>query len=124
MKVFYAEDDQMMQKMIAYSLIKMGHEVVTVDNGKEAVEILTSETFDFIILDVFMPQISGLEVLKQIRQDLNLTTPVIMLSRSNAADLKKQAKELGVTEYLTKPIQPDLLLLKLKKYTGIASGQD
>jgi len=122
MRVFYAEDDQMMQKMVAYSLIRMGHEVVTVDNGKEAIEILTNEKFDFIILDLFMPQISGMEVAKFIRHDLDAKTPIIMLSRSGAKDLMKQAKELGVNEYLTKPIEPDILLLKLKKYTGIASG--
>lgn len=122
MKVFYAEDDQMMQKMVAYSLIRMGHEVITVDNGKEAMEILKNETFDFIILDVFMPHISGMEVAKFIRQELKASTPIIMLSRSGAKHLVKQAKELGVDEYLTKPIEADILLLKLKKYTGLASG--
>ena len=55
MKIFYAEDDMMMQKLVAYSLIRMGHEIVTVDNGKEAFETLKSESFDFIILDVFLP---------------------------------------------------------------------
>ena len=122
MKIFYAEDDQMMQKMVAYSLIRMGHEVVTVDNGKEAYDVLSSETFDFIILDVFLPQHSGLDIAKFIRTDLNLKTPIIILSRSGMEDMIKQAKQIGVNEYLTKPIEPDMLLLKIKKYTGAASG--
>jgi DNA-binding response OmpR family regulator len=122
MKVFYAEDDPMMQKMVAYSLIRMGHEVVTVDNGKEAIEIVSNEKFDFIILDVFMPQLSGMDVAKYIRQELKSTTPIVMLSRSNDDHLMKEALEIGVSEFLTKPIGPDVLLLKLKKYTGIASG--
>jgi two-component system, OmpR family, response regulator VicR len=122
MKIFYAEDDMMMQKLVAYSLIRMGHEIVTVDNGKEAFETLKSESFDFIILDVFLPGHSGLDIARFIRKDLELKTPIVMLSRSKNKDLIKQAEEIGVNEFLSKPIEPDFLLLKLKKYTGIASG--
>ncbi len=122
MKIFYAEDDMMMQKLVAYSLIRMGHEIVTVDNGKEAFETLNSESFDFIILDVFLPGHSGLDIARFIRKELELKTPIVMLSRSKNEDLIKQAKEIGVNEFLSKPIEPDFLLLKLKKYTGIASG--
>ncbi len=122
MKIFYAEDDEMMQKFIAYSLIKMGHEVVAVDNGREAYETLEKEMFDFIILDVFLPVHSGIEIAKYIRLELKLKTPIIILSRSDSDELVKQAENIGVNEYLAKPIEPDLLLLKLKKHTGIASG--
>ncbi len=122
MRVFYAEDDQMMQKLVAYTLIRMGHEVVTVDDGKEAIEVLKAETFDFIVLDVFLPHVSGLDIAKFIRQELKASTPIIILSRSGDKHLIKQSKEIGVNEYLTKPIEPDIILLKLKKYTGIASG--
>ena len=122
MKIFYAEDDPMMQKMVAYSLIRMGHEVTTVDNGTEAVEILKTESFDFIVLDVFLPHKSGLDVAKFIRNDLKSKVPIIVLSRSGLDNIIKQAMEIGVNEYITKPIEPDFLLLKIKKYTGIASG--
>jgi DNA-binding response OmpR family regulator len=122
MKIFYAEDDQMMQKMVAYSLIRMGHEVVTVENGAEAIETLKTETFDFVILDVFLPHLSGLDVAKFIREELHSEVPIIMLSRSGLKQIVKQAMKIGVNEYLTKPIEPDMLLLKIKKYTGIALG--
>lgn len=122
MRIFYAEDDEMMQKMVAYSLIRMGHEVVTVDSGDEAYETLKNEKFDFIILDLFLPQHSGIDITHYIRQELKLTTPIVILSRSGLENLKKQAKEAGANDYLTKPIEPDVLLLKLKKYTGVASG--
>lgn len=122
MKIFYAEDDQMMQKMVAYSLIRMGHEVITVENGEEAIETLKSEKFDFVILDVFLPQLSGLEIAKFIRGELKSDVPIIILSRSGQDYIIKQAMDIGVNEYLTKPIEPDFLLLKIKKYTGIALG--
>ena len=122
MRILYAEDDPMMQKMVVYSLIKMGHEVTTVDNGKEAIEALNTEKFGFILLDVFMPIISGLEVVKHIREELKLDTPIVMLSRNGTDMIKEEALELGVNDYITKPIEPDLLLLKLKKITGLAAG--
>jgi DNA-binding response OmpR family regulator len=122
MKILYAEDDQMMQKVVVYALIKMGHEVTTVDNGKEAIEAVNSETFGFIILDVFMPAISGLEVAKYIRKDLKLDTPIVMLSRNGTEMIMEEARDIGVNDYITKPIEPDILLLELKKYTGVASG--
>jgi DNA-binding response OmpR family regulator len=122
MKIFYAEDDQMMQKMVAYSLIRMGHEVITVENGEEAIETLKTEKFDFVILDVFLPELSGLEIAKYIRSDLKSDVPIIILSRSGQEHIIQQAMDIGVNEYLTKPIEPDFLLLKIKKYTGIALG--
>jgi len=122
MKVLYAEDDLLMQKKVAYSLIRMGHEVITTDNGKEAIDTLNSESFDFVILDVFMPYQSGIEVARFIRNDLNLNVPIIILSRSSEEHLVEQATEIGVNEYITKPIEPDILLLKMKKYKGKASG--
>lgn len=122
MKIFYAEDDSFMQRSLAYSFIRMGHEVTTVDNGKEALAVLREDEFDFIILDVFMPQFSGVEVAQFVRQELNLKTPIIILSRSDEDHLVKQAMDAGVNEYLKKPIEPDFLLLKIKKYTGLASG--
>lgn len=122
MRIFYAEDDSFMQKSIAYSFIRMGHEVVTVDNGKEALDVLKSESFDFIILDVFMPHVSGIEVAQFVRSELKLDTPILILSRSDEKHLVDQAKAAGVNDYIRKPIEPDFLLLKIKKYTGLASG--
>lgn len=122
MKILYAEDDPLMQKMVVYSLIKMGHEVTTVDNGIEAVEVLDTEEFGFVILDVFMPGLSGLEVAKHIREVQKKETPIIMLSRNGTQMIMKEAEDIGVNEYVTKPIEPDFLLLKIKRYTGKASG--
>lgn len=122
MKVLYAEDDAFLRKSVAYSFIRMGHEVVTVDNGKEAVEVLKEEEFDFIILDVFMPYLSGIEVVQYARGEMKINTPILMLSRSDDENLVKQALQAGANEYVKKPMEPDFLLLKVKKYTGQASG--
>ena len=122
MRILYAEDDPMMQKMVVYSLIIMGHEVTTVDNGKEAIDAINTEDYSIIILDVFMPIISGLEVAKHIREERRQDTPIIMLSRNGTEMIMEEAKDIGVNTYITKPIEPDMLLLEIKNLTGIASG--
>lgn len=122
MRILYAEDDQMMQKAVTYSLIKMGHEVTTVGDGKEAMDAINADEFSFIILDVFMPSASGLEVARYIREDLKHDTPIVMLSRNGTEMIMEEAKRIGVNSYILKPIEPDILLLEIKKFTGNAAG--
>ncbi len=122
MRILYAEDDALMQKKVAYSLIKVGHEVTTVDNGKEAIEALKEEAFDFVILDIFMPFVSGMEVAEFVRTELKSTVPMIILSRNGSEALRQKASSLGVDDYLTKPIEPDALLLEIKNIIGTASA--
>ncbi len=122
MRILYAEDDTLMQKMVAYSLIKFGHEVTTVDNGKEAIETLQEDGFDFVILDIFMPHVSGLEVADYIRNELKGAMPIIILTRNGSETLRQKASAIGVDGYLTKPIEPDALLIEIKNIIGTASA--
>ena len=75
MRIFYAEDDQFTLKAVVYVLTKMGHEVTTVDDGKEAMEVLAQEDFKLVILDLFLPGAGGMEVLGYIRKELKLDMP-------------------------------------------------
>ena len=80
-----------------------GYEVEQVYDGKEALEAANSGTYDLMIFDVMMPKMSGLEVLKALREAGN-TTYVIMLTAMSELDDKVEGLELGADEYLTKPI--------------------
>ena len=80
-----------------------GYEVEQVYDGKEALEAANSSTYDLMIFDVMMPKMSGLEVLKALREAGN-TTYVIMLTAMSELDDKVEGLELGADEYLTKPI--------------------
>ena len=122
MKVLFADDDKVIQKMMVYNLVKYDHEVTTVENGKEAIDALKEETFDLIILDVLMPKLSGIEVLEFIRSEVSSKLPVIMMSRDNHYKTIKKAKEEGANEYITKPFAPEELYLKIKKLTGHTAG--
>ena len=103
MRILLAEDEEALSKAYAQVLIMQGYEVEQVYDGKEALEAANSDTYDLMIFDVMMPKMSGLEVLKALREAGN-TTYVIMLTAMSELDDKVEGLEMGADEYLTKPI--------------------
>ena len=103
MRILLAEDELALSKAYAQVLIMQGYEVEQVYDGKEALEVANSGTYDLMIFDVMMPKMSGLEVLKALRETGN-TTYVIMLTAMSELDDKVEGLEMGADEYLTKPI--------------------
>ena len=103
MKILLAEDEVGLSKAYAQVLIMQGYEVEQVYDGKAALEAANSGTYDLMIFDVMMPKMSGLEVLKALREAGN-TTYVIMLTAMSELDDKIEGLESGADEYLTKPI--------------------
>ena len=115
MNILYAEDDAMMQKVVVHSLVRLGYEVTTVDDGKEALETVKSEEFDLIILDLFMPKRSGFEVVEIIRNELKIKTPILILSRSHLDDSIQKAYTVGANDFIVKPFDPEELIIKITK---------
>ena len=103
MRILLAEDELALSKAYAQVLIMQGYEVEQVYDGKAALEASNSGTYDLMIFDVMMPKMSGLEVLKALREAGN-TTYVIMLTAMSELDDKVEGLEMGADEYLTKPI--------------------
>ncbi len=115
MKILYAEDDTMMQKFVVHALVRLGYEVTTVDDGKEALESVESEEFDLIILDLFMPKKSGFEVVEIIRDELHIDTPILILSRSHLDEAIQKAYTAGANDFIVKPFDPEELIVKITK---------
>ncbi len=115
MKILYAEDDIMMQKIVVHSLIRLGYEVTTVDDGLEALDVIQSEAYDLIILDLFMPKRSGFEVVEQMREELNISTPVLIISRSHLDESINKAYTAGANDFIVKPFMPEELVLKITR---------
>ena len=103
MRILLAEDELALSKAYAQVLIMQGYEVEQVYDGKAALEAANSDTYDLMIFDVMMPKMSGLEVLRALREAGN-TTYVIMLTAMSELDDKIEGLESGADEYLTKPI--------------------
>lgn len=95
-------------------LEKKGYEVVTVTNGTDAIDRCRQRTFDLIMLDEMMPGLSGLETLQQIK-DISPATPVVMVTKSEEENIMDQAIGSKIADYLIKPVNPNQILLTLKK---------
>ena len=103
MRILLAEDEEALSKAYAQVLIMQGYEVEPVYDGEAALEAANSGTYDLMIFDVMMPKMSGLEVLRALREAGN-TTYVIMLTAMSELDDKIEGLESGADEYLPKPI--------------------
>ena len=91
-----------------------GYEVDTVSNGQDALDRCKTTDYDLIFLDENMPGISGLETLAQIK-DISPTVPVVMITKSEEENIMDMAIGSKIADYLIKPVNPNQILLTLKK---------
>lgn len=112
--LLWVDDEIELLKAHLLFLEKKGYEVVTVTNGTDAVEQCHRRTFDLILLDEMMPGISGLETLQQIKE-ITPVTPIVMVTKSEEEDIMNQAIGSKIADYLIKPVNPNQILLTLKK---------
>ena len=97
-------------ELLAFRLRAEHHEAVIAQNGRDALEILTNQEIDLVLLDVMMPEMDGIEVLSRIKADENLRhIPVIMVSALDEIDSVIRCIEAGAEDYLPKPFDPVLL---------------
>ena len=95
-------------------LEKKGYEVVTVSNGTDAIDQCRERSFDLVLLDEQMPGLSGLETLQRIKE-LQPALPVVMVTKSEEENIMEQAIGQKIADYLIKPVNPNQILLALKK---------
>ena len=116
-KILWADDEIDLLKPHILFLKSKGYEVVTVSNGVDALEALDRESFSIILLDENMPGLSGLETLSRINRN-HPEVPVIMITKSEEENLMNQAIGNSIADYLIKPVNPNQILLSLKKNLG------
>lgn len=112
--VLLAEDDQTQATLVRQRLTQEGLEVVHVQNGREAMAMLRTRAFSLVILDVKMPLFDGFEVLERIRGELDLQTPVIMLTAMGSEVDIVRGYDLGANDYLLKPFNVVQLIARIK----------
>ena len=114
-KILWADDEIDTLKPQLFFLEKKGYKVVTVSNGHDALELLeTHSDFDVVFLDESMPGITGLETLEKLK-DINPNIPVVMITKNEAENLMEEAIGAQINDYLIKPVNPNQILLSLKK---------
>ena len=100
-RILLVDDEQPVQKLLAYPLEKEGYEVVQAFDGQEALSQFDSQQFDLVVLDVMMPRMDGLEVCRRLRA--KSPVPIIMLTAKTEEIDKVLGLELGADDYITKP---------------------
>lgn len=112
--LLWADDEIDMLRAHIIFLEKKGYEVITVNNGYDAIDQCKERTFDLVLLDEMMPGLSGLETLQRIK-DMAPATPIVMVTKSEEEDIMNQAIGSKIADYLIKPVNPNQILLTLKK---------
>ena len=113
MRLLLAEDERSLSRALVTILNRNGFEVDAVYDGKAALEAIESGNYDGAVLDIMMPKMNGLEVLKTIRDKKNLI-PILMLTAKAEIDDKVEGLDLGANDYLTKPFAAKELLARIR----------
>jgi two-component system, OmpR family, alkaline phosphatase synthesis response regulator PhoP len=124
-KVLVVDDEQSIITLLQYNLEQNGFEVITAMDGAEGRDLAMSHNPDFIVLDLMLPKLDGMEVCKQLRQN-RIATPILMLTAKDDEFDKVLGLELGADDYMTKPFSPREIIARIKailRRTGEHTGQ-
>ena len=113
-QLLWVDDEMELLKAHVIFLQKKGYEVTTASNGTDAIDLCQERSFDLVLLDEQMPGLSGLETLQRIKQ-IAPATPVVMVTKSEEENIMEQAIGQKIADYLIKPVNPNQILLTLKK---------
>ena len=116
MKLLLVEDEKQLSEALQQILIKNKYTVDAVYNGDEGLDYALTGVYDVIILDITLPKLNGIEILKMIRKR-KISTPVILLTAKGSVEDRILGLDSGADDYLPKPFSPDELLARLRALT-------
>ncbi|MBQ1729820.1 MAG: response regulator transcription factor [Oscillospiraceae bacterium] len=122
MKLLLAEDEKSLSRAIKIILEKNNYLVDAVYDGREALEYLEADSYDGAVLDIMMPKMDGIEVLRRIRGEGN-TVPVLLLTAKSQIEDKVLGLDTGANDYLTKPFDKEELLARIRAMTRVRQSQ-
>lgn len=114
-KVLVIEDDEDIQELLKYNLVKEGYQVLRALSGEEGLKAARKQAPGLILLDLMLPGLDGLEVCKQLKKDPKTeNVPVVMLTAKGEESDVVTGLELGAEDYITKPFSPKVLIARLR----------
>ena len=122
MRILLVEDERSMSRALVAILTKNNYSVDAVYDGEEALRYLKTGDYDAAVLDIMMPKLDGIEVLKAIRKEGNLI-PIIMLTAKSQIEDKIEGLDSGANDYLTKPFDAQELLARIRAMTRVSTVQ-
>ena len=118
MRLLLAEDEKSLSRALTRILESSHYSVDAAYNGEEALDFLDVSSYDAVILDLMMPKVDGLTVLRTLRERNDLT-PVLILTARSEVDDKVLGLDSGANDYLTKPFEPKELLARIRAITRV-----
>jgi len=119
------EDNENNMKLICFILEKNGYGVICAESGRKGIELALKERPDFILLDIKLPDMDGLEVLKRIREsEINSEIPIIAITSYAMAGDRERMIEAGCNGYIEKPIDPEKVIQQIKEIIGEYGHED
>ena len=122
MKILIVEDNQLLLKVLETKLKKEGYEVISCENGKDAIDEIIYSSPDLIITDIMLPYSSGLEIVNFVKVTLKKSTPVMVLSGIGQEKTVEEAFKLGADDYMTKPFSLSELSMRIKRFSRLFSA--
>lgn len=115
--ILLAEDDIVNQKIIKYMIEKKKANLTIVNNGREVLDILKYNSFDLILMDIYMPKMNGIKTALEIRK-LGITIPIIAITAADMIEDKEKYLKSGIQECISKPVNPHELYNTIGKFIG------
>lgn len=112
-RILVVDDEESIVKLVEYNLTQAGYEVLTADNGLQALDIVREERPDLVILDLMLPGLNGMDVCQRLRKD-GFNTSIIMLTARDDEIDRILGLEMGADDYVTKPFSPRELVARVK----------
>lgn len=112
MRILIIEDDERILGFLKRGLEGEGHAVDLALNGEAGLGFVNMRSYDAILLDVYLPEMNGIEVCKELRRQRRMT-PVLMMTAKDSPEVQQEAVRAGVNDYLPKPFSFELLLAKI-----------
>src|SRR5688572_18148877 len=108
-------DDEPANIVLLSRLLNHSYEVVSAQDGKSALDLLATDSYDLVLLDIMMPRMSGFDVLQAIRGgEATSDTPVILISALTENEYIVRGLGLGANDYITKPIEPQIVIARVQ----------
>lgn len=112
-KILVVEDEKKIARVLSLELEYEGYEVTVKETGIDGLQALEEDSFDLVLLDVMLPELSGLEVLRRVRKT-NTATPIILITARGSVPDKVSGLDLGANDYITKPFDIEELLARIR----------
>jgi two-component system chemotaxis response regulator CheY len=116
--VLIVDDSASMRQLVSFALKDAGYDVIDAINGKDAMNKLNGTKIDMVITDLNMPEMDGIEFIKQVRNKPGYRfTPIVMLTTESQESKKQEGKQAGASGWIVKPFTPEQLIGVVKKFT-------